>query len=108
MNFDLITHWLAERSGVLFAAFSGAAIQAAVGWQSPVMAARQFFACVLAGMNFGPAVAKGVEAYTSFSGASFESATICATGLCGMYLIEGLTVFAKRWSQNPTFTGEPK
>jgi hypothetical protein len=68
---------------------------------SPLVMIRQFLACVLFGINFGPAFFGLVTHYTYFSSASAEGATICATGLCGVYLTEGFVALAKRWSSNP-------
>lgn len=97
--------WITPKTAVLFAAVSGAFIHVLVAWKHPWIAARQFVACALAGINFGPAMVDVVEHYTWFTSEASKSAVICATGLCGIYLTEGLIFMAKRWSQNPVLPG---
>jgi hypothetical protein len=104
---ETIEAWLTAKAAVIFAAASGAAIHVAIFWSSPKVMIRQFIACVLFGINFGPAFFGLVTHYTNFGNDTYFSieavkgATICATGLCGVYLTEGFVALAKRWSSNP-------
>ena len=102
MILDQIVDWTVAKAALLFAAISGAVIHVSIFWTSPVIATRQFLACVLFGINIGPALFSVVSHYTFISSSSAEGATICATGLCGVYLTEGLVLLAKRWARNPT------
>ena len=98
---DWFNNWLAAKAAIIFAAVSGAVIHVTLFWSSPAVMARQFIACVLFGINIGPAIFSVVSEYTFFASTSAEGATICATGLTGVYLTEGLVVLARRWSRNP-------
>ena len=101
MMIDQVIDWTAAKAAILFAAVSGAVIHVSLFWSSPVIAARQFIACVLFGINIGPAIFSVLSHYTFINSTSAEGATICATGLCGVYLTEGLVLLARRWARNP-------
>jgi hypothetical protein len=94
--------WVSRHAGTLFAAVSGSAVQVAVAWQSPKLAARQFFIGTLMGANFGPAFYKTIEYLSPIEGPSIEYAVICAVGLGGIYAAEGGIFMWQRWRANPT------
>lgn len=98
---DAFWQWLWPRAEVIGAAVAGAIMYVSLAWTSPAMALRQLLACALAGYTFGPAMFEAVQHYTLFTSSAAQSATIGVTGLCGVYLIEGLMVLGQKWRANP-------
>lgn len=102
MAVDQLKQWAAENAAILVSAVSGAALQVMVAWQHPRIAVRHFLAASIAGFLFGPAVYRALEIVTPFTGESVKSGVIGAVALGGVYAAEGVLLWWRRWSENPS------
>ena len=100
---DPFKQWLADNAAIFVSSLSGAALQVVVAWQHPKIAIRHFCAATLSGFIFGPGVYRALEIVTPFEGEAVRSGVIGAVALGGVYLAEGLILWWKRWSVDPTF-----
>lgn len=100
---EAFKQWAADNAAILVSSLSGAALQVVVAWQQPKIAVRHFGAATLSGLIFGPGVYRAIEIVTPFEGEAVRSGVIGAVALGGVYLAEGLILYAKRWSRDPSF-----